>query len=216
VLTLIITGTLNSLRQLSAIEQLWQTRYGLILLVKLILVAGTIGVAAISRRGLSRNQVPLRSVRLEASVTATVLVVTAVLSVTAPPHQTPGHSADQAHREHTDYAAATVAASAAVTMSLGKERSAKVAVLPATTAGSHLHIVLSDTNGQPLRATRVTLKVANPGRDIAPIPIPLTKRHGAWFANYRFPFSGTWKVVLTVDGISQSAVVTSAEIAIRD
>jgi copper transport protein len=210
VLTLIVTGILNSLRQLNAVEELWQTRYGLTLLVKLMLVAGTIAAAAISRRRLRQTRLPIRSVRLEAALAAAVLVVTALLSMTSPPLQTAGHAG------HTGHMTAPAAASAAVTMSLGKEGRAKVAVSPATTTGSHLHIVLSDANGQPLRATEVTLKVANPDRDLAPLAIPLTGRNGAWFAEYRFPFSGTWKLILTVDGISQSAVVTSADITIRD
>ena len=87
VLTLILTGTLNSLRHLSAVEQLWQTRYGLTLLVKLTLVAGTLAAAAVSRRRLKQHQVPLRSVRLEAALTVAVLAVTALLSMTAPPPQ---------------------------------------------------------------------------------------------------------------------------------
>ena len=210
VLTLIITGTLNSLRHLNAVEQLWQTRYGLTLLIKLILVAGTIGVAAISRRRLQLTRLPLRSVRLEAALTAAILVVTALLSLTSPPPQTAGPT------EHTDHGVTSAAASTAVKLSLGKEGSAKLAVSPATTTGSHVHIVLSGTNGQPLRASRVTLKVANPGRDIAPMPVPLTKRSGAWFANYRFPLSGTWKAILTVDGVGPSAVVTSGDITIHD
>ena len=89
-------------------------------------------------------------------------------------------------------------------------------VSPATTTGSHLHLVLTDTNGQRLPATRVTLKVANPGRDIAPIPVPMSMRDGVWVASYRFPFPGTWKTILTVDGVGSSAVVTSADITIRD
>jgi copper transport protein len=210
VLTLIITGTLNSMRHLNAVEQLWQTRYGLTLLIKLVLVAAIIGVAAISRRRLQQTRLPLRSVRLEAALTAAILVVTALLSTTSPPPQTVRST------EHTDHAVAPAAASTAVKMSLGKEGSAKLAVSPATTTGSHLHIVLSDTNGQPLRASRVTLKIANPGRDIAPMPIPLTKRSGAWFANHRFPLSGTWKAILTVDGVGPSAVVTSGDITIHD
>jgi copper transport protein len=211
VLTLIVTGTLNSLRQLNAVDELWQTRYGLTLMTKLTLVAGTIAAAAISRRRLHQTRLPIRSVRLEAALTVAVLVVTALLSMTSPPLLP-----SAGHAEHAGHVTAPAAASAAVTMPLGKDRSAKAAVTPATTTGSHLHIVLSDTNGQPLRATKVTLKVANPDRDLAPLAVPLTERSDAWFAEYRFPFSGTWKLMLTVDGISQSAVVTSADITIRD
>ena len=56
VLTLVVTGTLNSLRHLTAVEQLWLTRYGLTLVIKLSLVAGTIAAAAVSRRRLRQNQ----------------------------------------------------------------------------------------------------------------------------------------------------------------
>jgi hypothetical protein len=101
-------------------------------------------------------------------------------------------------------------------MSLGDEGNAALAVLPATTTGSHLHLLLTDPNGQPLPATRVTVKVANPGRNIAPIPVPMSMSNGVWVASYRFPFPGTWKAIVTVDGIGQSAVVTTADITIRD
>jgi hypothetical protein len=101
-------------------------------------------------------------------------------------------------------------------MSPGDQGNATLVVLPATTTGSHLHLHLTDTNGETLSATKVTLKVANPSRGIAPIPVPVTMHDEVWAGNYRFPFSGTWKATLTVDGIGPSAVVTTADITIRD
>jgi copper transport protein len=210
VLTLIVTGTLNSLRRLNAVEELWLTRYGLTLAAKLMLVASTLAVAAVSRRRLQQKRVPLRSVRFEAGLTVAVLAVTALLSMTAPPPRAAeptGHASHSAGHEVADDA---------VQMSLGEKGSAALAVLPATTAGSDLRLFLNDTDGQPLPATKVTLKVANPGRDIAPIPVPMSLRDGVWVASYRFPFPGTWKTILTVDGIGPSAVVTTAEITIRN
>jgi len=210
VLTLIATGTLNSLRRLNAVEELWLTSYGLTLAAKLILVASTLTAAAISRRRLHQKRVPLRSVRFEVALTVVVLAVTALLSTTAPPPQAAEPTS------HTGHVAGEEAANDAAQMSLGDEGNAALAVLPATTTGSQLHLLLTDTNGQPLPATRVTLKVANPGRDIAPIPVPLSMSNGVWVASYRFPFPGTWKAILTVDGIGPSAVVTTADITIRD
>jgi copper transport protein len=209
VLTLIVTGSLNAVRRLNNVEELWQTRYGLTLAVKLILVAGALAAAAVSRRRLQQTRMPLRSTRFEAALTVLVLAVTAVLTVTAPPQAT----------EQTTQASRSVGSTAAndeVQMSLGDRGNAELAVLPATTTGSHLHLILADTNGRPLTATRVRLKIANPGRDIAPIPVPMSKIDSVWVANYRFPLSGTWKATLTVDGIGPSAVVTSADITIRD
>jgi copper transport protein len=210
VLTLVVTGTLNSLRQLTAVEELWLTRYGLTLAIKLSLVAGTLAVAAVSRSRLRQHGVPLRSVRIEAALTIAVLVVTAVLSMTAPPPQASGPSS------HSGHGAGPGAANEAAQMSLGDQGGATLMVSPATTTGSHLHLVLTDTKGQRLAATRVTLKVANPGRGIAPIPVPMSMRDGVWVANYRFPFPGTWKTILTVDGVGSSAVLTSADITIRE
>jgi copper transport protein len=214
VLTLVVTGTLNSLRHLTAVEQLWLTRYGLTLVIKLSLVAGALAVAAVSRWRLRQNEVPLRTVRIEAALTIAVLVVTAILSMTAPPPSQVSVPSDHTgHTGHTGHGAGPGAASDAVQLSLGDQGEATLTVLPATT-GSHLHLVLTDSDGQPLPATRVTLKVANPARDIAPIPVPMSMRDGAWVANYRFPFPGTWKTILTVDGIGPSAVVTSADLTI--
>jgi copper transport protein len=209
VLTLVVTGTLNSLRHLTAVDQLWLTRYGLTLAIKLSLVAGTLAVAAVSRSRLGQHGTPLRSVRIEATLTIAVLVVTALLSMTAPPPQAAGPS------DHTGHGAGPVAANEAAQMSLGDQGGATLIVSPATTTGSHLHLVLTDTSGQRLPDTRVTLKVANPGRDIAPLPVPMSMRDGVWVASYRFPFPGTWKAILTVDGVGSSAVVTSADITIR-
>jgi len=207
VLTLIVTGVLNSLRELDSVQQLWQTRYGITLLIKLALIAGTLAAAAISRRRLRQNGVPIRSVRVEAALLVAVLSVTALLSMTAPPPK------QFAPASQTDSGAE---AGATAQMSLGKQGRAALGVVPATTSGSHVHLLLSDTNGKPLSASRVTLKVANPDRDIAPIPVPMTKSNGIWVANYRFPLPGTWKIILTVEGVGPSAVVTTGNIAIRD
>jgi copper transport protein len=208
VLILVGTGTLNSLRHLTAVAELWQARYGLTLVIKLTLVAATLAAAAVSRLRLRQHRVPLRSIRIEAALTVAILVVTALLSMTAPPPQA------HAPTTHADHDAGPVNDS--VQMSLGDQGNAALAVSPATTSGSHLHLVLTDTKGRPLSAARVALKVANAERDIAPIPVPMSKRDGVWLASYRFPFPGTWKAIFTVDGVGPSAVVTSGEITIRD
>ena len=209
VLTVIATGTINALRRLNAVEQLWQTQYGVTLLVKLTLVAGTLAAAVVSRRRLHQTRIPLSSVRLEVALTVAVLAVTTLLTMTAPPR----HAAEPNIQD--GHGAGPAAANDAVQMPLGDQGNALLTIVPATTTGSHLHLVLADGDKRPLRATHVTLKVANLGRDIAPIAIPMSVLDGAWIANYRFPFPGLWKVILTVDGIGPSAVVTAAEISIR-
>ena len=205
VLVLVATGALNSLSHVHAVAQLWQTRYGLVLVTKLVLVAGALATAAVSRRRLQQHRVPLRSVRLEALVTVAVLTATAVLSMTTPPPRdtsptgsVPGGAA-----------ARSAAANAVVQMSLGSDRRAVLGVLPASTAGSQLHLLLTDDEGQPIRTTRVRLKLSNPGRGLGAIPVPLDRRNGVWVADFTFPLPGTWKAILSVEDPTLSAVVTS-------
>jgi copper transport protein len=207
VLTLVVTGILNSLRHLTGLEQLLSD-YGLALVLKILLVAGTLTAAAVSRWRLRQKRIPLGSVRVEAAMTVAVLAITALLSTTAPPPQV------VATATHSGHHGAPVANP--VQMPLGEQGQAALTVSPATTTGSHVHLVLTDSNGRPLPASQVTMKVANPGRDIAPIPVPMSIRDGAWVADYRFPFPGTWKTILTVEGVGPSAVVTSADISIRN
>jgi copper transport protein len=209
VLVLVATGTLNSLQHLDAVRQLWDTRYGVILLVKLGLVGTTLVAAAWSRRRLRSDQVPLRSVRVEAGLTAVVLAVTAVLSLTTPPSRTGGQDAGAA-------AAGTDAATtdSTVRMSLGSGRTAQLQVRPATTAGSRLELLLFEPDGLPLEATRVDLKVSNEENDLGPFRVPVTGRADSWVAEYRFPLPGTWKVTLTVEDATRSAVVTAGEVEI--
>ena len=88
-------------------------------------------------------------------------------------------------------------------------------IIPATTSGSRLHLLLKDADGQPLRATSVELEVSNPARNVAGIPVPMVERKGVWVASFRFPFSGDWKAVLTVHDQSPTAIVTGGEFTIN-
>jgi len=150
-------------------------------------------------------------VRLEGGLTVGILVVTAVLSMTSPPPQ------ELASARLASGATGTApAANEVVEMSLGDRGKAVLAVLPATTAGSELNMVLTDDRGQRLRANRVDLKVSNPGRGMGGIPVPLTRRNGVWTADYRFPLTGTWTATVTVEGAGQTAVVTAGDVTITD
>jgi copper transport protein len=211
VLALVATGALNSLREITAVEQLWQTRYGVVLVVKLALVSATLVAAGVSRRRLQEARAPRGSVRLEGGLTVGILVVTAVLSMTSPPPQ------ELASARLASGATGTApAANEVVEMSLGDRGKAVLAVLPATTAGSQLNMVLTDDRGQRLPASRVDLKVSNPGRGLGGIPVPLTRRNDVWTADYRFPLTGTWTATVTVEGAGQTAVVTAGDVTITD
>ena len=212
VLALVVTGTLNSLEQIKDPLDLLLTRYGLFLLLKLGLVASALLAAAVSRHRLREGGVPLTSVRWEAGLTASVLAVTAVLGMTAPPSQLVAPTNDpQAARSTSATGPAT---GTIVHMSLGERGTATLQVLQPSTSASQLQVFLTDGHGQPMKSGGVDLKVSNPGRDLAPIPVPLKLWNGAWSADYRFPLPGAWKAILTVQTPDHTGVVTSGNIKV--
>jgi copper transport protein len=82
---LLATGTVNAVLRLERWSDLWDSRYGVILLVKLALVATVLTVAAVSRSAVRRGAEPRRAVAAEVAVTVLVLAVTSLLASTAPP-----------------------------------------------------------------------------------------------------------------------------------
>ncbi len=209
VIILVATGILNSLRNVHSVDQLFLTRYGVLLFVKVGLVAATLAAAAFSRAWIRRDRLPRGSVRLEAGLTVAVLTVTAFLSMTSPPPQIAAATAGVATASVDPTAANGLAV-----MSLGHQGTAGMGIIPATTSGSQLHLLLTDPAGGPLRATAVELKVSNPARNVGGIPVPMIKRNGVWVARFRFPFTGDWKAVLTVHGDSPTAIVTGGDFTI--
>jgi copper transport protein len=82
---LLLTGTVNAVLRLEHWSDFWDTRYGVILLVKLALVTVVLGVAARSRTSVRRGADPRRTVLAEVALTVAILAVTALLGSTAPP-----------------------------------------------------------------------------------------------------------------------------------
>jgi copper transport protein len=207
VLALVVSGVVNALLRIDAVSQLWDTRYGQVLTLKLVLVALALGAAALSRRTLHRDAAPARTVRVEAGITVVVLAFTAVLTLTTPP---PTLAAEP------DSAASSTASAAdgTATMDLGQGRTARLRVAPPTTAGSRVIVTLFDASQRPLAANRVALKVSLPAQEVKGLEVPLTHRPGVWVGAFTFPVEGTWEATLTVEDKTQAAVVATGDVRI--
>ena len=211
VLVLVTTGVLNSLQRVHSVDQLFFTRYGVLLWFKLLLVAMALAGGAVSRHRLGHQGNPLSSVRVEAMATVGVLAMTAALSMTTPPPD-----AAAAQRPPAAAAGPSTRDNRQVQMPLGQGRAAMLAVLPATTKGSRLRLLLTRQDGTPFDAAAVRLDLSNPDRGIGAIPVLMVKRDGFWSARYRFPLSGTWKARVTVQERDLGAVVTGGDIAVTE
>ncbi len=94
VICLVVTGEYQASRQVSPVQALWSTRYGVLLLVKVALVAVMLAAALLAERHVMAAAAPgrlvravRRSVSIEIATAVLVLAVTAVL-VSEPPART--------------------------------------------------------------------------------------------------------------------------------
>ncbi len=84
------TGVINAGIILPAVSSLWDSRYGIVILIKTTVVLGAVGLAAWHRQALARSATwatsRLRqSLRLETALVALVVVAASTLALTSPP-----------------------------------------------------------------------------------------------------------------------------------
>jgi copper transport protein len=178
VLVVVTTGTINALLRLDAWSQLWDTRYGVILSSKIILVGAVLVVASFSRRTVGRGEAPWKPVRVEAVGTIAILAITSVLTFTAPPTTVQGGDNDIE----------------TVNINLQEGRNAAVSVAGTSTSGSRILVVIT---GEQEKS--VSLRASYPERDIGPFDVPLRKTARGWAGPFRFTLAGDWTLSVTVE-----------------
>jgi copper transport protein len=182
---LMLTGLGLAIVQLGSFRALVETRYGLILSIKLVLVAVLLGLAALNRLRLTPalaadpgNVRPLvRSILAECAVAAAILAVVAGWRFTLPPR------------------ALAVAAAAPLAIHLHTDSTMlQVLISPAAIGNDSFAMQLLDGDGSPLAAKETTLILSLPERGIEPLERKATLGpDGTWHVReVPMPFSGRW------------------------
>ena len=212
VVVLVASGLYNSVRHLEGVNALWESRYGQILILKVLLVGVALLAASVSRRRLRERRSLRRSVRIEAVGTTLVLALTAVLALTSPSVRG-ATLADLAGHRHT-----AGPGDVAVIVPLTDGRAAQVQVAPPHTAGSLIRVQLLNSQRRPMPVRRVDLKVSLPSRGVPGIQVPLQPNSDSsiWVGNCSFPFPGTWTMTVSVEDQSLSAVVATGTVVVID
>ncbi len=207
---LIAAGLVITWLQVRRPEALVATTYGRVLLFKLGLVAALLGLAALNRvrltPALARSDPRAvahlgRSILAEAGLVVAILVATATLGTTLPPRAlgpVAGAEASDLHA-HQEHGHGHMPAERRLHLS-GSGLQATLVLEPGHNGADAAAICLRDPQGQPLDVLEVTLRLANPGRGIAPLERPAERdRVGHW----RVPavvlaVAGEWEVELDV------------------
>jgi copper transport protein len=190
VVVVVATGTVNALLRLTAWSQLWDSRYGVLLSVKILLVAAVLAVASFSRRAVGRGEEPWQPVRVEAVGAAAILAITSVLTFTAPPTTVQGGQNDLQ----------------TVEIPLEEGRQAEVAVRPPSTGGSRIVVTISGE-----QENSVSLRASYPG----PFDVPLRRTARGWVGPFEFTFAGDWTLTVTVQFPHLDAPVAAGTVTIQ-
>lgn len=187
VAALALTGLVLAIVQLASVRALIETRYGLILLIKLVLAAGMLGLAALNRFRLTPQlalnpldtRALVRSILLECVVAGGILGLVAGWCFTPPPRALVAAVVKPlAIHIHTDAAMF------------------QVLISPGTVGKDTFVLQLMDGNAVPLVAKETTLILSLPERGIEPLQrTAMLGADGDWqVPDVPIPYPGRWHI----------------------
>ncbi len=173
VITIVVTGTANALRQVGSIEAARTTAYGRLLIVKLVVVATMLVLGGWQRRGLT--SIKLRAVAAEAMLAAIVLGLSTVLSSMVP-------------------ARASVSRPISIRVQTDSTRS-DITIDPARTGTNVIHIYVFGLDGVtlPIEDANFELTHLATGTTLEVDPFKAGRGHEE-ARGVRLPLKGTWQL----------------------
>jgi copper transport protein len=206
IVALLVSGVALAAIELGTVDALWQSDYGRVLLGKLALVLGLLGLALWNRvrltpRLMAGDAAAVRTMR--ASIFAELMLVIAILGVvglwrfTPPPRSGAAVAADVVHLH-------------------GERAMATVTLTPARAGPVQIEVLLQTADEAPLAAQAVTVTLANPDAGIEPLSAAAQRTaEGPWRTRLTAPVPGRWTLTLGVLISDFEKVNLEAPIVIR-
>lgn len=195
VAALIVTGTVQGIRQTGSPDALTGTRYGQLLIAKIVMVLAAIAGAWVSRRLLQRWEAGrsggdasvetrpsaiVRSLWFEVVAVAVALGVTAALSTTVPGIESRAEPFRQ-----------TVVGTSGLT---------EVWLDPARSGTTAIHVTFTNPDGSIPEVSEVNVDLQLPARNLGPLETKVPRYRGQpnHFSTDRLeiPFPGTWRITV--------------------
>ncbi len=191
---LLLAGAVLAVLQLDAWSALFTTDYGRRLTLKLVLVAGLLGLAAVNRLVLTpaldrREHVAARWLRrtigVDLALAAGVIVLTASLGAVPPPRALALQAAADGNQARRDYAVVVTAPGHQLVL----------VVTPALAGDNRLDLYVTDEQDRPTMAKDAEVALSLPERGIEPLRVAATLiEPGHYRAQAFLPLAGAWRV----------------------
>jgi len=201
VVCLVVSGEYQAFRQISPVQALWSTEYGITLLIKSGLIAAMLAAAAMAHRRITSRPAGIpaavaravrRSIRIEAAAAVLVLAVTAVLVSEAPARTTYGPP---------------------VTLSAPLGNDLASIHIDSTLRGPQaITVRILDPEGATVRAQSVSATLSSSQVAALVVKMHETKSGGPQWTSAAAvaPLPGTWTLTLNVALDASDAYTTSA------
>jgi copper transport protein len=185
VVVLVITGTFQGIRQLHDVTALWESRYGVTLMIKVGVFLLLLAAAAASRAWVGRTSSESTFVRRSMGVEIVFAVV--VIAVTSFLVTTPPVKADVRNKP--------ISVEVRVQDSL-----VDLVIDPAKVGENAVHLYVLNQQGVAKDVPEVQMSVSQTDKGIGPIRLDLQKIRAGYYAvpDFVFPVDGKWRAGISV------------------
>jgi copper transport protein len=205
VVVLIVTGEYQAWRQVQPLQSLWDTPYGLTLLIKLALVCIALVAALIAQRRIVHRQeqkrtgtellrLVRRSVWIESTIAVLIVATTTVLVSEAP-------------------ASTTYGPAATLTAPLGPDH-VDISIDSTRRGAQRITVSTVDAQGREVVVPSVTGTLSSVDAGIASLNVDFAKSRAdprKWTSLTAVPLPGEWTLTMNVDFDQATAYTTSAD-----
>jgi copper transport protein len=219
VAVVIVTGTLQTLRDSGQLAALFHTTYGWLIVGKVTGLMVLMGLGYAARGAIAvffvdrppevgEDYAPAVALRrLRRSVAGEVVVAVAVLGLTAVLVNTA-----TAREAYTPIASSSEAFDTGAV-----QGTVQVVVTPATLGPQVVHLTVEDRQGQPYRPTEIGAALTLPQQSIGPLPLHLSSPSEGEYSTMATPvgIAGAWTVSVTIRSGAFDETTVTAPVTIR-
>lgn len=191
----VVTGVAQGLHLMEGPGDLTSTRYGQLLLAKVLLFGVLVLAGAAARQRITEGSVaPIGSIlRVDAALVIAVLAITSVLVGTPP-----GSTENPADRT---FSSTQIEADVMVDLT----------VVPTRVGAAEVHVIITPPGGALAPVADATVEFELPERRIPPIPVSMVELGpNHWSGIVQFPYAGQWSMKVRVEDAPGSTIAYDA------
>ncbi len=195
----VVTGAAQSIHLAGGVGNVFDTRHGDYLFVKVVVIAVCLAVGGRLRMRMKKGEPTVgRMLSIEAALLVVVIAVSALMVGSSPNSAAASGSAFSATQIQADVVA-------------------DFSILPTRVGGAEVHVYLTPPGGSLSPVENVAMSFTLPSRGIPAIPVKLVEvGPNHWSGVMQFPYAGSWTLEARVQPEKNSTLLYTADVEVAD